>query len=84
MPTLSTFYGITIRMYFRIAEHNPPHIHAIYGDNTASIDLNSEKIIDGYLPKKAEELVIEWLKLHKKELLDIWNNQEFKKIDPLE
>ncbi|MBR0473390.1 MAG: DUF4160 domain-containing protein [Erysipelotrichaceae bacterium] len=30
MPVLSRFYGITIRMYFQQAEHNPPHIHAIY------------------------------------------------------
>ena len=31
MPILSRFYGIVIRMYFQQAEHNPPHIHALYG-----------------------------------------------------
>ena len=31
MPVLSRFYGIIIRMYFQQAEHNPPHIHALYG-----------------------------------------------------
>ena len=35
MPVLSRFYGIIIRMYFIQAEHNPPHIHAIYGDDVA-------------------------------------------------
>lgn len=28
MPTISFFYGIAIRMYFR--DHAPPHFHAIY------------------------------------------------------
>ena len=35
MPVLSRFYGIIIRMYFIQAEHNPLHIHAIYGDDVA-------------------------------------------------
>ena len=29
MPTISMFYGITIRMYNN-GEHNPPHFHADY------------------------------------------------------
>lgn len=32
MPVISRFYGITIKMYLRQKEHNPPHIHAIYGE----------------------------------------------------
>ena len=38
MPVLSRFYGIVIRMYFLQSEHNPPHIHAIYNEDVASID----------------------------------------------
>ena len=37
MPVLSRFYGIIIRMYFQQSEHNPPHIHAIYGEHVAAI-----------------------------------------------
>lgn len=37
MPVLSRFYGIIIRMYFIQAEHNPPHVHAIYGDDVAEV-----------------------------------------------
>lgn len=36
MPVLSSFYGISITMYFRQSEHNPPHIHAKYGDENVS------------------------------------------------
>lgn len=46
MPVLSRFYGIIIRMYFQQSEHNPPHIHAIYGENVAAIDFQEKKIIE--------------------------------------
>lgn len=32
MPVISRFHGIVIKMYLRQKEHNPPHLHAIYGD----------------------------------------------------
>ena len=41
MPALARFYGIAIRMYFLGSEHNPPHIHAIYGDDTAAFDIRT-------------------------------------------
>ena len=45
MPVLSRFYGIIIRMYFLQKEHNPPHIHAIYNDNVATIDFMTGKVL---------------------------------------
>ena len=42
------------------------------------------KVIEGELPNKALELVMEWIKLHKKELKEIWDTQNFKNIKPLE
>lgn len=53
MPVLSRFYGIIIRMYFQQSEHNPPHIHAIYGEHVGAIDFQEKRIIEGELPKKA-------------------------------
>ena len=32
MPIISRFYGITIKMYIQPSKHNPPHIHAVYGE----------------------------------------------------
>ena len=84
MPSLSRFYGITIKMYFKQSEHNPPHIHAIYGENVAVIDILNGEIIEGYLPTKALSLVREWLSLHKDEIKKIWETQNFEEIDPLE
>ena len=84
MPVLSKFYGIIIRMYFQQSEYNPPYIHAIYGEHVAAIDFKKMEIIEGELPKKALELVYEWIKLYQKELENIWNTQNFKDIKPLE
>ena len=53
MPVISRFYGIIIRMYFQQSEHNPPHIHAIYGENMAAININSGEVLEGELPPKA-------------------------------
>ncbi len=64
-------------MYFQQSEHNPPHIHAIYGEYVAVIDFQEKRIIEGELPKKALELVIEWICIHEKELKDIWDIQNF-------
>lgn len=84
MPILSQFYGIIIKMYFQQAEHNPPHIHAEYGDFVAEFNIRTGRIIEGRIPPKAASLVREWLALHRTELLAIWDTQDFKKITPLE
>lgn len=84
MPVLSRFYGITIRMYFLQSEHNPPHIHAIYGEDVAAIDFMTGEVIDGELPQKALSLVREWMGIHKETLQEIWETQQFIKIPPLE
>lgn len=84
MPVLSRFYGIAIRMYFLQNEHNPPHIHAIYSDHAAAIDIDTGEIMDGYLPPKALALVQEWVGIHKSDLLRIWETQEFRNLPPLE
>ena len=83
MPILSNFYGILIKMYFQQSEHNPPHIHAIYGEYMGAINIQTGELMEGDLLDRALKLVREWLKAHKDELLKIWNTQEFKKIPPL-
>lgn len=84
MPVLARFYGIVIRMYFLGSEHNPPHIHAIYGDDTAAFDIRTGEILDGELPNRAAEMVREWISLNEDDLIGMWETQEFKKLDPLD
>ena len=86
MPTISTFYGITIMMYPVGKEHNPPHIHVIYGEETFSIAIKDGSILDGELNPSSRTLsmVNEWMAMHKDELLQMWETQEFHEIEPLE
>lgn len=83
MQVLSRFYGIIIRMYFQQAEHNPPHIHAIYGEDMAAIDIQTGEVPEGHLPPKALAMVREWAAIHKNDLLNMWKTQEFKNLSPL-
>jgi len=83
MPVLSRFYGIVIRMYFQQAEHNPPHIHAVYGEDVAALDIRTGGVLEGQLPPRAMALVAEWLALHRDELMSIWKTQAFKAVEPL-
>ena len=83
MPILSNFYGIVIKMYFQQSEHNPPHIHAIYGEHVGVINIQTGELMEGDLPLRALKLIQEWITKHKQELLDIWKSQKFKKIAPL-
>ena len=85
MPVLSRFYGIIIRMYFLPKEHNPPHIHVIYGEETFSISIKELKIIDGELNPTARVLsmVKEWILLHQDELLKMWETQDLHEVEPL-
>jgi len=70
MPTISTFFGVTIRMFF--SDHPPPHFHAAYQRHRAVIAIQSGAIIGGTLPPAVYRLVREWSERHRTELTDNW------------
>lgn len=84
MPEVSNFYGIVIYMYFN--EHQPPHFHVKYGEYNAMITIE-DGIVVGSLPRRALNLIYDWLDLHKSELMENWhrleNFESFLKIEPL-
>lgn len=84
MPEICRFYGIIIRIFSIDREHPPKHIHIKYNEYEAVMELEGMEIINGGLPKKALILVREWVELHQQELLEMWDSQNFHKIDPLE
>jgi hypothetical protein len=85
MPTISSFYGILIQMFWN--DHAPPHFHASYGEYTGIVDINSLLMLEGNLPRRALNLIIDWAELHQKELLTDWElcaqKQKPLKIEPL-
>lgn len=84
MPVLSRFYGIVIRMYYQQAEHDPPHVHALYGEDAAAVEIRTGEVMNGHLPPKALSLVREWIHNNQDELLRMWETQEFRPLSPLE
>jgi hypothetical protein len=84
MPIISAFYGIVVTMLFD--DHNPPHFHVKYGEYRAIITI-SDGIVQGTLPRRALNLIFEWLDLHRDELMENWsrieNRQALNNIEPL-
>lgn len=83
MPEIARFYGIIIKMFFKPKEHEPSHIHALYGEHIGIFNIETLKMTEGDLPTKAQELVTEWLKQNQKELLKMWETQTISKLPPL-
>lgn len=72
MPTLSSFYGIIVRMHREVGErHGLPHIHCIYGEYEAVVGLDGT-VIEGSLPANKLKLVVAWASLHEDGLAANW------------
>ena len=82
MPEITRFYGIVIKIFFR-NEHNPPHIHAVYGEYNGIFRIDSLEMIEGDLPARAVKMIQEWGLSHKDELQYMWDNKTIKKLPPL-
>ena len=70
-------------MFFKPKEHEPSHIHALYGEHIGIFNIETLKMTEGDLPTKAQELVVEWLKQNQQELLNMWETQKIGKLPPL-
>ena len=84
MPVISRFYGMVIKMYFIASEHNPPHIHVIYGECMGVLDIRNSEMIAGDLPAKALAIAKEWTSRNKDALLQMWQTQDINPLPPIE
>ena len=83
MPEITRFYGIVIKIFF-LREHNPPHFHAMYGEYNGIFEIETLKMLEGDLPRKAQNLITEWASNYQKELMKMWNEKQLQKLPPLE
>lgn len=81
MPELARFEGITIRMHLRGKEHNPPHVHADYGEFEAAFEIHSGNMYSGMMPLKQRLKTKDWILEHQEYLLDLWDKQVFGKVN---
>ena len=79
LPTISRFFGIRIRMFYE--DHPPAHFHAIYGEHGAVLSIGGLELIQGWLPRRAMALTLEWAMLHRPELRENWARAS--RLEPL-
>lgn len=83
VPTISTFFGITIRMHFD--EHPPPHFHARYQGIAGVFTFDGEMIAGRIQSRAALRLIREWAALHRPELEANWLRIEHElPVEPIE
>lgn len=59
MPVLSTFYGISISLYFLDnRRHHQPHIHARYQELEVVIGIPEGEVLEGDLPPGKLKMVL--------------------------
>jgi hypothetical protein len=72
----------------RFNERHEPHFHAEYGGQDAQISIRNGKVMHGKIRPNAYRLVLEWLALHREELLANWEHaqrgESLKKIPGLD
>ena len=73
MPQISNFYGIIILMNF--TDHAPAHFHAWYNEYKISVEIK-DGVVKGEMPARALRMVLEWLDLHREELMSNWENAQ--------
>ena len=83
MPEICRFYGIVIKMFFKPKEHEPSHIHALYGEHVGEFDLRTMTMTEGDLPGKAQDMVKEWMTQNQGRLQEMWDTQKLEKLPPL-
>lgn len=91
MPKLIRLYGVYVYMYKRSNygkgnrdEHiNDPHIHLIYQGNEIKVNINdfSYEIIKGRLIPVMKDVAIDVIDEFKPQLLKMWKEQKFFKLD---
>ena len=80
MPVISRFYGIVIKMYLRQKEHNPPHIHAIYGEYVGMFSLSTAEMFEGDVPLKEQAIVKRFIEQNREKLIQMWETQTFEEL----
>ena len=81
MPEIARFYGIIIKLFF--GDHPPPHFPAVYGEYNGLFNIETLEMMEGDLPQRARKMITDWATQYQRELMDIWEKQEFRKLPPL-
>jgi hypothetical protein len=85
VPTVSSFFGIAIRMFFE--DHGFPHFHAQHSDGKAKVRIDTLEVIESNLGRRQLRFVLAWAELHQDELAENWlrakDHATLRQIEPL-
>lgn len=70
VPEVSRFYGIAVRII--PGDHNPPHVHAVYAGQDATLRIRDLTLTRGRLPRRAARRLLRWADLHHEALMEAW------------
>jgi hypothetical protein len=70
MPTLAIIDGIRITMYY--ADHEPPHFHALAGEDEIVVDIANLRVVAGHGPPAMLRRVRAWARRHQPALALCW------------
>jgi hypothetical protein len=74
MPSIATFYGIVVRMYFfDTKQHSKPHIHVQHGEHSAVFNIENASLPAGFILRRQSRPIQAWIELRREELLADWN-----------
>jgi hypothetical protein len=59
VPRIGTLNGVTFYIY--ADDHNPPHVHAYYGDDAILLVIATGETLQGSLPSKQAKVARAWL-----------------------
>lgn len=70
-------------MYLRKSEHNPPHVHATYGECVGLFSLEQGEMLEGDIPVKQQRIVRDFIIYYQEQLYNMWNTQKFERLSPI-
>lgn len=70
VPTLHRLGAIRICIY--LDDHNPPHFHALLGDDAVQIKIADLTVLEGSLPKASLRTVLDWAAENQELLAVTW------------
>jgi hypothetical protein len=71
MPRVGELLGILFYVYAE--DHHPPHVHAIYGDDQAEIEISTGALLVGWLPGAKLRQALEWLNCNRATVSAAWD-----------
>jgi hypothetical protein len=71
------------RRYSNEKNRGPACIEVIYERSETTIEIETGKITWGELPPEAQDMIDQWLPLHRDELLEMWKARKLKELPPL-